>query len=276
MRPHVIVLRAALSTAASATVLHAAPATPVGQQTVPSQAILTKGTPIRLRLEMDLRSGRDKTGEPVLFTVDQNVYGPGHTLLLGKGALARGHVTESAGHGALGRAGKLTFTCDYARTDDGALVPLTLAVSPGTIRTISGSTGEIGASISTGARGYSYPPYSPYGYGGEYPGGYYQQAGVSGDVSADLGRVLAGGEDVTAARGQQYDAKVVADTPLAPAPPPTSPPTQLFTLKDKTQVVGALASFDGRNYTVETLAGRRSISAADVRSIQAISSVSVP
>jgi len=66
-----------------------------------------------------LRSGRDKVGEPVIFTVAQNVYGPSHTLLLEKGALARGHVTESAGHGSLGRSGKLAFTCDYARTDDG-------------------------------------------------------------------------------------------------------------------------------------------------------------
>ena len=72
MRPHVIVLCAAVAAATSATVLHAAPAAPTvpaalpaPQAVSPPQAVLAKDTPIRLRLEMDLRSGRDKAGEPV-------------------------------------------------------------------------------------------------------------------------------------------------------------------------------------------------------------------
>lgn len=265
MRFYVPVLCAAL-TAATSAALHAAPAaSPAPPIAAPAQSIVAKRTPIRVRLEADLRSGRDKVGEPVIFTVDQNVYGQNHTLLLEKGALARGRITESAGHGSLGRSGRLAFTCDYGRADDGTRIPLNLAVAPGSGG--DGSTGEFAAAVSTGARGY----YPPGGYYGGYPGGLYQQAGVAADVSADLGRVFGDGADVKVDRGQQYEAIVTADTALGPAPPAAAPSRQLFTLKDKTQIVGALVGFDGQNYTLTTPAGRRSIRAADMQSIRAVS-----
>lgn len=264
MRFYVPVLCAALAAATGAATSYAVPAAPVSPQ-----AVLAKRTPVRVRLETDLRSGRDKVGVPVLFTVDQNVYGANHILLLAKGAPARGRVTESAGHGPLGRAGRLVFTCDYARADDGTRIPLNLVVAPSTGG--DGSAGEVTASVSTGARGL-YPPGGYYdGYPGGYPGDVYQQGGVSAGVSADLGRVLGGGADATADRGRLYEAAVTADTPLGPAPLAAAPAQQLFTLKDKTQIVGALAGFDGQNYTLTTSAGRRSIKLADVQSIRAVS-----
>ena len=193
-------------------------------------------------------------------------------LLLEKGDLARGHVIESAGHGAFGRAGKLTFTCDYAQADDGTRIPLNLTVVPKAGANDGGeSVGEVAASVSTGAHGY-YPSPAPDG----SPGEFYQQAGVTAGVRADIGRVIGGGSDVTAKRGQKYDATIAANTLLAVAPSPAVPTAQLFTLKDKTQVTGALTSFDGQNYTVETPTGRRSLRAADVQSIQALSSVPKP
>lgn len=267
VRSHVPVLCAALSATASGALIAAPAAPPIAPTTAaPTQSVLAKRTPIRVRLETDLRSGRDKVGGPVIFTVAQNVYGPNHTLLLEKGALARGHVTESAGHGSLGRSGKLAFTCDYARADDGTHIPLNLAVTAHSDG--DGPTGEITASVSTGARGY-YPPGGYYG--GYYGGGLAQQAGSAVGVSADLGRVFGDGADVKADRGQQYEATVNADTPLGPAPLAASPSQQLFTLKDKTQIAGVLAGFDGQSYTLTTPAGRRSIKSSEVQAIQAIS-----
>ena len=84
---------------------------------------------------------------------------------------------------------------------------------------------------------------------------------------------------MTAERGQEYDASVAADTPVALAAsiilaaPSAVSTEQLFTLKDKTQVAGVLGGFDGKTYTVMTLTGRRSISASAVQSIQAVSPV---
>ena len=54
-------------------------------QAVPNPAtevVLPKGTVVSLRLETDLKSGRDKAGKSVLFTVNQNVYSKSHVLLL--------------------------------------------------------------------------------------------------------------------------------------------------------------------------------------------------
>ena len=45
---------------------------------------------------------------------------------------------------------------------------------------------------------------------------------------------------------------VSADTPLGPAPLATVPAQQLFTLKDKTRIVGVLPGFDGQNYALTT------------------------
>lgn len=60
-------------------------------------AFLPKGTPVRLRLDSSLRSGQNKTGQTVLFTVTENVYGPNRVLLLAKGAPASGHSSNPAG-----------------------------------------------------------------------------------------------------------------------------------------------------------------------------------
>ena len=277
MRPTFSFLLTALA-AAAPLALSAAPATP---------PLLLKGTPVRVRLESDLRSGQTKVDTPVLFTVDQNVYGPNHMLLLAKGAVARGRVLASAGHGAFGRVGRLTFTCDYALTDDGTRVPLHLLASPvSPAGSGDGSVAEVGGSISTGAHGYAPGPYAypsavypntPYG----YSAGDYQQAGTALGASADVGRLLGRGADATAIRGQEYDALIDQDTPIAPAPVAAAPApvqasAQVFTLQGGTQVVGTLMRFDKNGYVVATRAGQRVLRAAEVKSIDAAAPTSSP
>ena len=282
MRSYIIFCTAL--TAVTGAALHAAPASASA-----GAPILPKGTSIVLRLETDLQSGRDKAGKTVLFSVNQNVYGAGHVLLLEKGAAARGHVSESDGRGSLGRAGTLKFTCDYALTDSGAQIPLSLVVTLRPSRTAGNDSGsEVVAAVSTG--GHSYPNegaavdeyyrnrfadgVSPDYNGSELgPDDYYPRSGAAVGISVDPGRVLGNGGDATAERGQKYEASVAADTPIAPALPPAVSTEQLFTLKDKTQVAGILAGFDGKTYTVVTLTGRRSIPVGAVQSIQAVSPV---
>lgn len=270
MRFFVPVLCVALAASASSAALHAAPAS-----SAPTQATLTKGTPIRLRLETELQSGRDKTGEPVLWTVSENVYGPNHSLLLEKGASAHGHVSESSGRGAFGRKGKLKFTCDYASADDGTRIPLDLVVSPGRGGS-SEPVGEVAASVHTSSRG-PYPYVTPEGYANGYadgyPGGFYEPAGGDASVSVDPGRLLGSGADAKANRGQEYEAQIAGDTRVIPPAPLAASSEQLFTLKDKSQAAGTLAGFDGQTYTLATPTGRRSIKASDVQTIQAVSAV---
>ncbi|GEM_PF-6223089 len=45
---------------------------------------------------------------------------------------------------------------------------------------------------------------------------------------------------------------VSADTPLGPALLAGVPSQRLFTLKNKTQIVGVLPGFDGQNYALTT------------------------
>lgn len=283
MRSYSFAFCAALFAAGAA--LHAAPA----PASAAAPVVLSKGTSLLLRLETDLQSGRDKAGQTVLFTVNQNVYSKNHMLLLEKGAAARGHVTESDGRGSFGRAGTLKFTCDYALTDDGTQLPLNLLV---TLHPQSAagnaSDSEVSAAISTG--GHSYPnngaasdeyyrnrfadgvsrDYNGSEFG---PDDYSQRSGAAVGISLDPGRVLGNGGNATAQRGEEYEAFVAADTPLTPASPVAVSTEQLFTLKDKTQVVGVLAGSDGKTYTVVTLTGRRSIPVSTVQSIQTVSPV---
>ena len=283
MRLPIFVVCAVLTTATGA--VFVAGAVQAGPDPAARAGVLPKGTVVSLRLKTDLQSGRDKAGETVLFTVNQNVYSKSHVLLLEKGAPARGHVTESDGRGSLGRAGKLTFTCDYALADDGTHVPLNLVVTPQAARRTEDGADSLSASLTTG--GHSYyneeaaqdeyarnrfadgisPDYNGSGFG---PDGYYPRSGAALGVTVDPERVLESGAVVTAEQGQEYDASVAADTSIAPAGSAAVSAEQLFTLKDKTQIVGVLAGFDGKTYTVTTLTGRRSIPADTVQSIQAV------
>ena len=208
MRFFVPALCTAIATASAASLLHA---DPVPAALTAPQAVLSQGTKIPLRLETGLRSGRDKAGEPVLFTVNQNIYGPGHRLLLAKGSPARGHVTESAEAGSFGHAGELIFSCDYALAGGGVRVPLKMVVT-------------LGGSESADAYGAQEHVFDPGQISGQdpddyvqsaAPGGYYSQRnGSSASVVFDPGRFF-GGKDTTADQGQKYTARVAADTVLA-------------------------------------------------------------
>lgn len=81
-------------------------------------------TPIKLRLEAKLRSGKNKRGEPVPFSVAEAVTAADGTVLVAAGAKAMGEITRSRGRGRLGRSGKLAFKFKYVAGVDRTKVPL--------------------------------------------------------------------------------------------------------------------------------------------------------
>ena len=178
----------------------------------PLVPVLPKGTPVRLRLESSLRSGQNKAGQAVLFTVTENVYGPNHTLLLAKGTPAQGHVTESSGHGPLQRTGKLAFTCEEAHAADGTRIPLILRVAasgenPPAGGIVVGVTA--GVRQEPGANGYASPGnftsgVDPIGSEGQLPEAVNRQNGTFVEAGVDPVQVLGNGQDAQVSRGEEY------------------------------------------------------------------------
>ena len=215
------------------------------------------GVPVRLRLETALKSGHSSVGTPVLFTVEDNVYGPGHVLVLEKGDAATGHVAASSGHRAFRKNGKLVFTCDYAATQSGVRVPLLLTVTADPPAR-EGEDKEVGVVVGEASIG----KFSD-GYGqSATPGGAYQQSGYGIGAGIDPERLVENGDDETVERGQKFEA-VTAGT----ASEASVLGGQLFVLKNNSQITGTLVSFNGHEYSVKTAGGSRSIKSDDLVSI---------
>ena len=89
----------------------------------PSTSILPDGTPLKLRLLNKLDSKTAKNGEEIPFDVVNDVVVGGVTVLR-RGAPATGVVTQATGSKTMGRAGRLSFTIDPIKLQNGADVPV--------------------------------------------------------------------------------------------------------------------------------------------------------
>lgn len=98
----------------------ASPATASEQEPV----VLREGTPVLLRTEEKMVSGRVAEGSAARFRVVRDILGPGGQVLIGYGDLAQGRVTRSRRRGMFGKAGQLEFTVDSVTAVDGTIVPL--------------------------------------------------------------------------------------------------------------------------------------------------------
>jgi hypothetical protein len=210
--------------------------------------ILPEKTEVKLSLEKDLKSGADKVGEVVRYEVERDVFSPfpAHVLLIPAGAEAFGTVTKSSRRGMLGKSGKLEFTCEYVQAPDGTHIPLRSAPTKEKGRNNTGTSVAVAVLFAPVA-------------------------------------LLMNGRDITVHKGQEFVSYVDEDTALAdpkkevPAPTPSVVPSApqatgqtLFTLNDGSQFVGTIQSFDGTTYVIATNAGRRDVSAASVKSMQAL------
>src|SRR6266849_8627561 len=119
-------LTLAQSTAPSA----ASPAQPAAESTTPSAPKpamqgfgLEDGTPVKLRSARTISSADAHTGDTLDFEVLEDVFAGG-TLVVPKGGIAWGTVTEAAPKRRMGRGGKLNVNIDSVRLMDGEKVAL--------------------------------------------------------------------------------------------------------------------------------------------------------
>jgi hypothetical protein len=91
---------------------------PEGPKTNPSSKfVLQDGTPIKLRISRNVSSENATVGESVDFEVLEEVMIDG-IVVVPKGGLAIGTVTEAVPKRRMGRAGKLEIVLDYVRLAD--------------------------------------------------------------------------------------------------------------------------------------------------------------
>lgn len=222
----------------------------------PSQVSIPEGTVVHLALLKDLKSGGSKGGEEIPFEVSQDVYGPGHVLLIAANTPAYGKITESSRRGIFGKAGKLKFTIDYILAPDKTHIPL--RADPQLVRGRDNRTTAIATAI----------------------------------LFAPVAMFI-NGQDVSVKKGEPFtmyvNAATVAQSPNAapaptapaafvaptPAPAPAAPAQSLFTFANGAQAVGTLISFDGSSYTVSTTKGMRQFKKAAIVSIRTLTATPV-
>lgn len=100
----------------------------LGNLTARAQEIPAAGKVFAVRLEQELRSGREHIGDKVRFTVVEDMRSEdGQHVLLPKGAAAMGYILRSQGRRNFGRAGILIFTCENVTLPSGEKLALQLA-----------------------------------------------------------------------------------------------------------------------------------------------------
>lgn len=223
------------------------------------KVVLTEGTEVKLSLLKELKSGGQKVGEIIPFEVERDVYSPfpSHVLLLPAGTPAFGHVTHSSRRGMLGKPGKLDFTCDYVRALDGVHVPLRADKASNRGRSNAGANV---VAVLLFAPGYLL---------------------INGrDISVHKGtEFVAFSDEAVAITDPRGPGALTADTPQTIASPvmaaavSASQTKTLFTMKDGTQLVGALAGSDGTVYMITTATGSQNINVADVASMHALAAL---
>ncbi|MBI4910609.1 MAG: PEGA domain-containing protein [Acidobacteria bacterium] len=85
--------------------------------------VLPEGTTVTLRLEEAISSATAEKGQPIEFTVMEDVLS-GDTVVLKQGARALGAITEAEPKKRMGRSGKVDFTVEKVRAVDGRYVTL--------------------------------------------------------------------------------------------------------------------------------------------------------
>ena len=226
-----------------------------------SQAAIPEGTLVHLSLLKDLKSGGSKGGEDVPFEVAQDVYGPGHVLLIAANTPAFGKILESSRRGMFGKSGKLKFTIDYILAPD--KTHILLRSDPQLVRGKDNRTAAIATAI----------------------------------LLAPIA-ILINGHDVSVKKGELFtmyvNAPALAQSPnaapaLAPqtAPAPrtlpaivpasavAAPAQSVFVFANGAQAVGTLLSFDGSSYTVSTTKGMRQFKKAAIVSIRPLAPATV-
>jgi hypothetical protein len=166
---------------------------PEVRRAAPSFAFgLEDATPIKLKLARELSSGREKTGDRVDFEVAEDVKAK-DVVVIPKGSIAWGEITEAQPHRRMGRSGKLDIKINEVRLADGERVPL---------RAVREAKGAGRTGVMTGAM---------------------IASGVLFFPAAPL-FLFVHGKDITIPKGAEVTAYIEGDTPLDPQKFVNSPP----------------------------------------------------
>lgn len=195
--------------------------------------VLQDGTPIKLRMGRNMSSADAKTGETVDFEVLEDVK-IGDVIVIPRGGVANGTVTQGKPKGRMGKGGKLDINIDYARTVAGEKVAL---------RAIKENKGGSSTGAMTGAIVASsilFFPAAPFflfmkGKDIKIPKGTEITAYVSGDSSLDKNKYInlsTGGS--------------ASQTTEGPTPIVAAPASSLSSIAVKSSPDGAEISIDGK------------------------------
>ena len=181
----------------------------------PSQLILLDGTPVKLSINRSVSSGNASVGEQVDFSVLEDVVING-VVVIPKGSLAIGKVTEAVPKRRMGRAGKLEIVLDYVRMAD------TQKAFVRAVKDVKGQNRKGGMTVGIVATGLLFWPAAPlfllmHGKDITVPQGAEVTAYVNGDQKLEAGRFAPKNAVVEAAVATSV---AVPDQSPTAAPPP--------------------------------------------------------
>ena len=122
---------------------------------LPGQFILQDATPVKLRLTRNVYSADAHEGESVDFEVLEDVAANG-IVVIPKGSVAIGTVTEAQPKRRMGRAGKLEIVLDYARLADTEKAPVRA------VKDAKGGSHTVGMTAGIVATGLLFFPAAPF------------------------------------------------------------------------------------------------------------------
>ena len=122
---------------------------------LPGQFILQDATPVKLRLTRNVSSADAHEGESVDFEVLEDVAANG-IVVIPKGSVAIGTVTEAQPKRRMGRAGKLEIVLDYARLADTEKAPVRA------VKDAKGGSHTVGMTAGIVATGLLFFPAAPF------------------------------------------------------------------------------------------------------------------
>jgi len=190
---------------------------------LPGQFILQDATPVKLRLTRNMSSADAHEGESVDFEVLEDVAANG-IVVIPKGSVAIGTVTEAQPKRRMGRAGKLEIVLDYVRLADTEKAPVRA------VKDAKGGSHTVGMTAGIVATGLLFFPAAPFflfmhGKDITVPKGAEVTAYVNGDVRLEAKNFHAKSEQSGQSTADQQAAPTQTEPATAQAPPAAAPTT---------------------------------------------------
>jgi len=180
---------------------------------------LEDATPVKLKTNRELSSAIDRTGDQVDFEVTEDVVVK-ELVVIPKGGIAWGKITDAKPKRRLGRAGKLDVTIEQVRLADGERVPLRA------VREVQGKGRQglmTGAMVATGILFFPAAPLFLFMHGKDIsiPKGSEVTAYVNGDTALEEARFKGSAPPHAIPSSEAPQAPNVPASSPEPATPPS-------------------------------------------------------